>query len=108
MNQEFWNKFYKDTDHTGRFTITSHRTGVKYAVEVLDPRNRPESWGDVDPATKQTTGSYGHKYKGSIARDESLITEENGFKNITELPIGTSPEGYIEWKDAQYPDKKLN
>lgn len=107
MTQDFWDRFYKDTDHTGRFVIVSQRTGVKYAVEPIEPKNRPATWGDVDPVTKTTTGSYGHKYKGSIKREESLITEENGFKNIIELEKGTSPEGYIDWKDAQYPDKAV-
>jgi hypothetical protein len=44
------------------------------------------------------------KYKGSIDAKESLITEENGFENITELPIGVSPYAEIEIRDAQYPD----
>lgn len=101
-NPEFWTKFYEHRDHTGRFCIISHRTGVKYAVEPMGGRS---DWGDVDPVTKKTTGSYGSKYRGSIDREDSLITQENGFKNIIELPKGYSPEAYIEWKDAQYPDK---
>lgn len=105
MEKSFWDKFFKESDHTGRFLVVSNRTGVKYAVEPLDPRVRPETWGDVDIVTKKTTGNYGHKYKGSIKPEESLITADNGFKNITELEAGHSPEGYIEWKDAQYPDK---
>lgn len=38
--------------------------------------------GDVDSATKKMTGSYGDKYKGSIRKDESMITKENGFDKI--------------------------
>jgi hypothetical protein len=41
------------------------------------------------------TGSYGKKHKGSIDLDESIITEENGFKNIVVLEVGESPTDYI-------------
>lgn len=82
--------------------IVSHRTGVKYAVEPIG--NPKTDWGDVNPATKKTEGSYGTKYRGSIDKKESMITEEAGFKNIINLEPGHSPNGYIEWKDAQYPD----
>jgi len=52
-------------------------------------------WGDIDPATKKVTGSYGNKYKGAIKADESMITKENGFENIIE-GMG-SPYAQIEW-----------
>lgn len=45
------------------------------------------------------------KYKGSIDAKDSLITEENGFKNIRELGVGVSPLHAIDVIDAQYPDK---
>jgi len=100
--QDFWTRFFRDRDHIGRFVVVSQRTGVKYAVEPIGGHS---DWGDVDPATKKTTGSYGQKYRGSIDKEDSMITTENGFSNIVTLPEGSSPEGYIEWKDAQYPDK---
>lgn len=102
---KFWNLFFEDRDHTGRYCVTSFRTGVKYAIEPMHDRNTRTEWGDVNPVTKRLTGTYGTKYRGSIDKEDSLITKENGFKNIVDLPKGTSPEGYIEWKDAQYPDK---
>ena len=104
MQQEFYSRFLKETDHTGRFIVVSKRTGVKYFVEPIG--NGISVWGDLDPATKQLTGSYGEKYRGSIEEKESLITPENGFSNIKLLDKGVSPLAYIDWKDAQYPDKK--
>lgn len=57
--------------------------------------NHAADWGDLDPATKKVTGSYGQKYRGNIDEKDSIITEKNGFKNITTLGIGQSPEDYI-------------
>ena len=101
----FWKKFYKDRDHTGRYVIVSERTGIKYAIEPVTPRINTEVWGDLDPASGKILGSYGKKYQGSIDAKESLITEENGFRNIIELEKGVSPEAYIDMIDAQKPDK---
>ena len=42
------------------------------------------------------------KYKGSIEENESLITKENGFKNIHELKPGENPLGFIEILDNKY------
>lgn len=82
---------------TGRYMITDKKTGRRFVVEPIHGKSeRPQSWGDVDPATKKLTGQYGKKRIGSISEEESIITEENGFKNIVMLPPGTSPEGYIE------------
>lgn len=104
ISKELRQKFLFNTDDTGRFIVRSHRTGVTYFVE---PIGSPHiQWGDMDPATKQLTGSYGQKYRGSIDKEESLITQENGFKEIRTLDKGVSPLLYIDWKDAQYPDKK--
>lgn len=60
-----------------------------------------KGWGDIDPATKKVTGSYGMKYKGSIKEDESMITEENGFDKIiygTGSPYATIEKMHDEWK----------
>lgn len=101
MNREEFNKrFFENTDHTGRFVVTSKKTGYSYYIEPLDTGSRT-GWGDVNPATGKVEGSYGGKYKGAIHPSESLITEENGFKNIVVLPAGTSPHGYINMIDEQ-------
>lgn len=87
--------FLVNSDETGRFIVTSLKTGKKYYVEPLDGGNRTE-WGDLNPSTKKLEGDYGSKYKGSVKESESLITKENGFDNIITLPPGHSPLDYIE------------
>ena len=80
---------------TGRFYVTyGTRT---FCVEPIDNNaGKHKQWGDIDPATKRIEGDYGEKYRGAIHEDESIITKENGFKNIVTLPGGTSPLGYIQ------------
>jgi len=95
---EFNTKFLENRDHTGRFYVKSLRTGKTYYVEPLDVGER-RSFGDINPATGKVEGSYGTKYKGAIHPSESLITEENGFDNITVLPAGKSPYARIEELD---------
>lgn len=103
MDSAILEKFLTGTDHTGRFIITSKRTGRRYFVEPIGD-TRPH-WGDMDPATKQVSGDYGRKYRGSIDPEESLITEKNGFENIRILEKGTSPILAIEEIDSQYPSR---
>ena len=97
-------KFLTNTDETGRFIVTSKRTGKTYAVEPIIGKHTPV-WGDMDPATKELTGKYGDKYTGAVERKESLITAENGFEKIHELDAGHSPLAYIDMLDEKYPDK---
>lgn len=104
MSPEFKKKFFEKTEHTGRHVVISFRTGKTYAIEPMgDPHTK---WGDLNPATGKVEGKYGSKYRGSIDEKDSLITKENGFRNITTLPAGVSPAAYIEELDAQYPDKE--
>lgn len=93
--------FLTNTDETGRMIVHSTRTGKTYAVEAIGTFKT--NWGDMDPATKKTTGSYGNKYRGAIDAEDSMITEENGFIKIQNLKPGTSPIGVIEKLDAKYP-----
>lgn len=105
MNEDIKKLFLTDTDETGRFLITSTRTGKIYAVEPMG-WNRVK-WGSIDPATKTLVNKKGfQKHTGAIDPDDSLITEENGFKNIKILEPGVSPIKAIEAIDAQYPDKE--
>lgn len=69
-----------NTEKDGRFYITDIKTGRKFLVEPIG--NPHVNWGDVNPATKKLEGDYGDKYRGSIDIKDSIITEENGFKNI--------------------------
>lgn len=105
MTEEIKKKFLTNTDHTGRFCVYSVRTGKTYYVEAIgNPRT---NWGSIDPATGNLMNKKGTgKYRGSIDKEDSLITEENGFVNIDTLPPGCSPMAEIERRDAQYPTKE--
>jgi hypothetical protein len=108
MKPEVATKFFTNTDDTGRFVVTSSRTGRTYAVEPVEANGRVDTdWGSIDPATGKLMNKKGHdKYRGAIDPKDSLITEANGFKNITMLDAGTSPLHAIEVLDAKYPDKE--
>jgi hypothetical protein len=92
----------KDFVGDGRMTVISFRTGKKYYIEPIVTANTP-TWGDVNPATGKIEGSYGQKNKGGSKEKESLITKENGFKNITYSGVGCSPFDVVEKLDAKYP-----
>lgn len=89
--------------NTGRFIVTSQRTGKTYVVEPTG--NIVTNWGNVNPATGKIEHGQGAKGRGAIDADDSIITPENGFNNIELLPPGTSPFSYIEKIDSQYSDK---
>jgi hypothetical protein len=103
LTEKFKREFFKDTDHTGRHVCVSFRTGRKYYIEAIE--GKTVKWGDLNPATGKLEGSYGAKYRGAVSKDESIVTEENGFDIVHNLEAGTSPANYIETLDAQYPDK---
>lgn len=76
---------------TGRYFIKDEETRRLFYVEPIT--NKRIDWGDVNPATKKIEGNYGQKHKGSINEKESIINEENGFKNIS--IIDGNPQDYI-------------
>ena len=94
-------RFLQDSDNTGRFIVKSKVTGKKYFVEVIGNIHSAD-WGDLDPATKKMTGSYGERYEGCIPEKDSLITEANGFEKITTLSAGVSPFDETERRDREY------
>jgi hypothetical protein len=100
-------RFLRDSDNTGRFIVKSKATGKKYFVEVIGNTHAAD-WGDLDPATKKMTGSYGERYEGCVLEKDSLITEENGFDKITMLDPGVSPFDEIERRDKEYEEKMKN
>lgn len=105
--EELTRKFLTDTDDTGRFIVTSKRTGRIYYVEPIGaPKTK---WGDITTygAGGTVTGSYGQKHRGSIDASESLITPEHGFadEKIYKLDPGVSPLLFIDKLDSEYPDK---
>jgi hypothetical protein len=77
----------------GRYYVIDHKTGRKFCVEPIGDSHI--KWGDIDPATKKVEGNYGEKYIGSINEKDSIITKENGFKNILIGEIGQSPMDLI-------------
>jgi hypothetical protein len=80
---------------TGRYYVKVN--GRTFCVEPIDNTlgNGRKKWGDIDPATKKVTGSYGDKNIGAIHEDESIITKENGYDEIYELEPGVSPDSFI-------------
>jgi hypothetical protein len=80
---------------TGRYWVVM-RSGRKFLVEEWG--NNHVQWGDIDPATKKLH-KVAIKETELINESNSLITKENGFKNICFLTPGTSPLGYIDLLD---------
>lgn len=75
---------------TGRYFVRDRQSGRVFCVEPINRRDQKlddRSWsnGGIDPVRG-----------GAVAEEDSVITPENGFRNITHLPPGTSPDGYIE------------
>lgn len=96
-------QFLTNTDETGRFIVHSKRTGRTYYIEPILSARTPK-WGSIDPATGNLMNKKGHdKYTGAVTESESLITTENGFKNIEMLEPGLSPLAVIEYRDSKYP-----
>jgi hypothetical protein len=108
MDEDFKKRFLVDSEHTGRFVVTSLVTGKKYFVECIENSSRPASWGDINPSTKKLEGDYGNKYRGGIKADESMISKENGFDKIHDIPVGTSINDYIDRVDKEYQKQMTN
>jgi len=81
---------------TGRYMVIM-QSGRKFMVEEWG--NNYVQWGDIDPATKKLH-KVQVKYVQEINDSNTLITKENGFKNICFLSPGTSPLGYIDLVDG--------
>lgn len=107
MDDNIKKRFLTNTDQTGRFIVKSIVTGITYYVEPIGTTHNA-GWGDMDPATKKLTGTYGDKYAGCIEKEDSLITKENGFKNIQLLSEGVSPLSVINERDKEYERKLLH
>lgn len=70
----------------GTFTVV--KDGRTFVVEPLDKFERGGDWGHTDLSNKPQGGA--------VHPDNSVITEENGFKNIVTLEPGRSPLSYID------------
>jgi len=93
-------RFLKSCDETGRQMVYSNLTGIKYYIEPITS-GKVGNWGDVNPATGKVEGNYGSKYRGAITKEESLITEENGFENIGTV-VGSPYSEINKRDDAHY------
>jgi hypothetical protein len=66
---------------------------MMFVIEPIETQ-RPRTWGDMDPATKESS-SYKPKSPGAVKPEDSIVTEANGFTNIVTLSPGVSPAEYI-------------
>ena len=93
-------------------TIHSPILNKTFYLEVIEDHSdnlERVQWGDYNQSTRKLeTGDYGKKNSGGVNMSESIITEDNGFKNINYLPAGTSPMGYIEMLERKYLQEQLN
>lgn len=80
---------------SARYTVIL-KSGRRFVVEEWGTNHT--QWGDIDPATKKL-----HKVKvkdiEEIDENNTIITKENGYRNICFLAPGTSPLGYIDLLD---------
>ena len=83
-----------NTTEDGKFYVKDEETGRTFLVEPLGYDKT--GWGDIDPATKKVEGNYGQKHIGSVKEKDSVVTTENGFSNIIDVPAGESPFTVIE------------
>jgi len=75
---------------TGRYFVRDRKSGRVFCVEPINRRD--QKLDDVG----WTNGGIDPVRGGAVREEDSVITAENGFRNITVLPPGTSPDGYIE------------
>ncbi len=80
---------------SGRYWVIM-KSGRKFMVEEWGTNHT--QWGDIDPATKKLN-KIRVKDVEEIDEDNTMITKENGFKNICFLKPGTSPIGFIDALD---------
>ena len=71
----------------GRYTVS--KGGRTFVVEpISENAERPADWGHKDLSN--------FPIGGAVHPDDSIITEENGFKNIMILGKGVSPDSAVE------------
>lgn len=80
---------------TGRFFVFM-QSGRKFCVEPYGYFH--SDWGNINPATKKLE-KVRAKDMDIIDETNSIITKENGYRNICMLDPGTSPLGFLECLD---------
>lgn len=100
-------RFFRDTDETGRFGLRSSVTGVWYFVEPIGD-GRGGDWGSFNPSTGNIEHKKGDgKYTGSVRISDSIITEENGFTDIDLVEVGCSIFSEIAYRDMAHEQNGL-
>ena len=100
---DFDKRFLESRDDSGRFIVTSFRTGKKYYIEPIGP-DRAADWGSYNPSTGNIENKKGFdKHRGAIDEKDSLITKENGFVRIEYSGVGSSPFSVIDEMDKVRP-----
>ena len=73
--------------YNGRHTVTT-KDGRRFVIEpISEHADRGGDWGHKDLSNRPVGGA--------VHPDDSIITEENGFKNIVLLGPGESPYSAI-------------
>jgi len=84
------------SENTGRYWVKT-KSGRKFLVEPIADRDQKINGdifknGGISGDGVKTTKDKG----GSVRAEDSIVTHENGFKNIVTLPPGVSPNGFID------------
>lgn len=72
---------------SGRYYVIDQKSGRKFCVEPIQGRADGLD-GDWHKGNQEVKG-------GAVRESESIITPENGFKNIRIVPAGSSPTDAI-------------
>lgn len=73
------------------------KSGRKFCVEPIgDVRT---DWGNITFGERKGLETVASKETNTINESNSIITKENGYKNICYLSPGTSPFGYLDILD---------
>lgn len=95
-------EFLTNRDETGREVIFFPETGKQYFIEYIAPKGHRTDWGSYNPSTGNIENKKGAgKYNGAIDAKDSIITKDNGFKDIQE-GLGSAhwkvQQMHNEWK----------
>ena len=73
------------------------KSGRKFCVEEFGVSHT--DWGNYNPATKKIE-KVTSKNNDVIDETNTIITKDNGYKNICMLSPGTSPLAYLDALDS--------
>lgn len=79
-------------------TFVICKSGRKFCVEAIG--DVYTDWGNVTFGEKKGLEKVSSKGTNTLQAEDSIISKENGYKNIAWLAPGTSPFGYIDALDS--------